>query len=55
MSGNSTGDRLTWDDEPPVPSAGGLWLGEGTGLRLGDVPKEDRRKNKTPPKRMEQQ
>lgn len=42
MSGNSTGDRVTRDDEEPVPIAGGLWLGEVTGLRLGDAPKEDR-------------
>lgn len=41
MSGNSTGDRVTREDEEPVPTAGGLWLGEVTGLRLGDVPKED--------------
>lgn len=41
MSGNSTGDRVTRDDEEPVPTAGGLWHGEVTGLRLGDVPGED--------------
>lgn len=46
MSGNSTGDRVTRDDEEPVPIAGGLWLGEVTGLRLGDVPKEDGGKEK---------
>lgn len=34
MSGNSTGGRVTRED-------GGLWVGEATGLRLGDVPKED--------------
>lgn len=41
MSGNSTGNRVTKDDEELVPAAGGLWLGEVTGLRLGDVPGED--------------
>ena len=41
MSGNSTGDRVTRDDDEPVLSAGELWLGEVTGLRLGDVPRED--------------
>lgn len=41
MSGNSTGDRVKWDDEAPVSTAGGLWLGEVTGLRLGDVPGEE--------------
>lgn len=39
VSGNSTGDRVTREDEEPLPTAGGLWLGEVTGLRLGDVPK----------------
>lgn len=39
MSGNSTGGRVTRDDEDPVPTARGPWLGEVTGLRLGDVPK----------------
>lgn len=35
MSGNSTGDRVTRDNEEParVP-----WLGEVTGLRLGEAP-----------------
>lgn len=42
MSGNSTGNRGTRDDEEPVPTAGGLWLGEVTGLRLGDVPRENK-------------
>lgn len=41
MSGNSTGDRVTRDDDELAPIAGGLWLGEATGLRLGDVPGED--------------
>lgn len=47
MSGNSTGDRVTSDDDEPVPSAGGLWLGEVTGLRLGDAPREEREDNYT--------
>lgn len=38
MSGNSTGDRVTRDDDEADPMVGGLWLGEVTGLRLGDVP-----------------
>lgn len=38
VSGNSTGNRGVRDDEEPVFSVGGLWLGEVTGLRLGDVP-----------------
>lgn len=41
VSGNSTGDRVTRDDEEPTPTAGGLWLGEVTGLRLGDAPEGD--------------
>lgn len=32
---------MTRDDEGPAPTARGPWLGEVTGLRLGDVPKED--------------
>lgn len=32
---------MTRDDEEPVPTARGLWDGEVTGLRLGDVPRED--------------
>lgn len=32
---------MTRDDEEPGPMAGGLWLGEVTGLRQGDVPGED--------------
>lgn len=32
---------MTRDDEGPTPTARGPWLGEVTGLRLGDVPKED--------------
>lgn len=41
MSGNSTGGRVTSDVEEPAPTARGPWLGEVTGLRLGDVPEED--------------
>lgn len=41
MSGNSTGDRVTREGDEPAPIAGGLWLGEVTGLKLGDVPGED--------------
>lgn len=41
MSGNSTGDRVTREDDEPAPNAGGLWLGEVTGLRLGDAPGGD--------------
>lgn len=37
VSGNSTGDRVTRDDEEPEP-ARRLWLGEVPGLRLGDAP-----------------
>ena len=32
---------MTRDDEEPVPTARGPWLGEVTGLRLGDVPEDD--------------
>lgn len=38
VSGNSTGGRMR--DEP---AATGLWAGEATGLRLGDVPEEQHR------------
>lgn len=41
VSGNSTGNRGVRDDEEPVFSVGGLWLGEVTGLRLGDVPRKE--------------
>lgn len=47
MSGNSTGGRVTRDDEEPVPTGRGLWAGEVTGLRLGDVPEEDDRRTGT--------
>ncbi|TNN86638.1 hypothetical protein EYF80_003106 [Liparis tanakae] len=40
VSGNSTGDRVTRDDEEPEPAARRPWLGELSGLRLGDVPGE---------------
>lgn len=40
VSGNSTGGRMR-DDVEPV--ATGLWAGEATGLRLGDVPEEQHR------------
>lgn len=30
-----------WDDGEAAPTARGPWLGEVTGLRLGDVPKDD--------------
>jgi len=40
VSGNSTGDRVTRDDEEPEPAARRLWLGELSGLRLGDAPGE---------------
>lgn len=42
MSGNSTGDRVTRDDEEPAPTVRGPWLGEVSGLRLGDAPGEDK-------------
>lgn len=42
VSGNSTGSRVERDDEEPELRAGGLWLGEATGLRLGDAPSEDK-------------
>lgn len=42
VSGNSTGDRVTRDDDEPAPIAGGLWLGEVTGLRQGDVPGKEK-------------
>lgn len=32
---------MTRDDEEPEPTARGPWLGEVTGLRLGDVPEVD--------------
>ncbi len=35
---------MTRDDEELVVTARGPWLGEVTGLRLGDVPGEDQRK-----------
>lgn len=35
VSGNSTGGRV------PMPTATGLWAGEATGLRLGEVPEEE--------------
>lgn len=41
VSGNSTGSRVAKDEEEPELRAGGLWLGEVTGLRLGDAPGED--------------
>lgn len=47
MSGNSTGGRVTRDDEEPVPTGRGLWAGEVTGLRLGDVPEEGDRRTGT--------
>lgn len=39
VSGNSTGGRVR-DDVEPMPMATGLWAGEATGLRLGEVPEE---------------
>lgn len=39
VSGNSTGGRMR-DDVEPMPMATGLWAGEATGLRLGEVPEE---------------
>lgn len=41
VSGNSTGGRVTREDEEPVLAVGEQWVGEVTGLKLGDVPKED--------------
>lgn len=38
VSGNSTGGRVTSDDVEAAPSGRGLWMGEVTGLRLGDAP-----------------
>lgn len=46
VSGNSTGSRAVWDEEEPELRAGGLWLGEVTGLRLGDAPGEDGERTK---------
>lgn len=40
VSGNSTGGRVR-DDVGPMPTATGLWAGDATGLRLGDVPEEE--------------
>lgn len=41
VSGNSTGGRVRDDEEPtPMPMATGLWAGEATGLKLGEVPEE---------------
>lgn len=45
VSGNSTGDRVTEVNKEPVPAVSRLWLGEDTGLRLGDAPEEDEREN----------
>lgn len=43
MSGNSTGGRMMRDDDDdPALTAIGPWIGEVTGLRLGDVPGEGR-------------
>lgn len=38
VSGNSTGGRVTSDDVEAAPSGRGLWMGEVTGLRLGEAP-----------------
>lgn len=38
VSGNSTGGRVTRDDEEPAVTARELWVGEVNGLRLGEVP-----------------
>lgn len=43
VSGNSTGGRVTRDDMEPTPRGRGLWVGEVTGLRLGEVPAEGQR------------
>lgn len=42
VSGNSTGSRAARDDEEPELRAWGPWLGEVTGLRLGEAPSEDK-------------
>lgn len=44
MSGNSTGDRVTRDDEEPTPRR--PWLGEVTGLRLGEAPGEGKERSR---------